>query len=79
MKITRAPKLKHLRPEAGPVPAEPAAPAQVAAEVLPRAITPAPRLSFVWNGVTIFQRFAQRPRVQHLEVSRPRGAVSGRT
>jgi hypothetical protein len=35
------------------------------------------RESFVWCGVTIEKRFAQRPRVQHLEASQPRGSVVG--
>ncbi len=31
---------------------------------------PAPRASFVWHGVTIERRFAQRPRVHRLEVTK---------
>ena len=38
---------------------------------------PAPRASYVWNGVTIERRFSQRPRIHRLEVSRPRGSSVG--
>ncbi len=38
---------------------------------------PAHRESFVWNGVTIEKRFAQRPRIHRLEPSKPRGSVVG--
>lgn len=36
---------------------------------------PAPREYFVWNGVRIEKKFAQRPRVLHLETKKydPRG------
>lgn len=49
------------------------------AEVVKAVSTPPPALreSFVWHGVTIEKRFAQRPRVQHLEPSQPRGSNVG--
>ncbi len=52
-------------------------PPETADDVLKAQNPPAHRESFVWNGVTIERRFAQRPRVQRLEVSHARGCGVG--
>lgn len=46
-------------------------------DVVKAAPSPAPRDSYVWNGIKIQRRFARRPRVFRVEASRARGCGVG--
>lgn len=62
----------------GPPPAAGAFDSVAAARAVRAATrTPAPRVHYVWNGITIEKRFARRPIIHRLDVSHPRGSGVG--
>ena len=75
MSRTKEPKLHHRGQDLGPLPPAPT-PTDVIEDALP--LPPvASRESTVWCGMVVVRRFTQRPRVQRLEVSKPRGSGVG--